>query len=251
MFVIMWSKDIQHLYHYKEGIYSYNHIPIYCMYGVHEKVSEFIDKKFPKNARILVLGAGAGAFDERVIDLGYTDVTAIEFRSEIYKARAQVFERDLNKDFSDLSDLGKFDCVVAIEIVEHLENHFHFIRNIEKILVNGGMLYMTTPNVESSLSRAKFFLNGNLDFFNRDEISRTGHINPIFKDIFLFHLKNNTTLRLISIDKNRSVWDMGNYPTLKIKTVVYMAHFLSLFTKNKNDRQINIFSIEKIDTQVL
>jgi 2-polyprenyl-3-methyl-5-hydroxy-6-metoxy-1,4-benzoquinol methylase len=212
------------------------------MYGVHEKVAEFIDKKFPKNARVLVLGAGAGAFDERIIDLGYTNVTAVEFRSEIYKARGKVLERDLNKDFSDL---GRFDCVVAIEIVEHLENHFHFIRNIENILADGGMVYMTTPNVESSLSRVKFFLNGNLDFFNKKEISTTGHINPIFKGIFLFHLENNTSLKLISIDKNRSVWEMDNYPTLKIKLMIYVAHFLSLFTKNKNDSQINIFSIEK------
>lgn len=245
MFVIMWSKDIQHLHHYKQGLYSYNQIPIYCMYGVHEKVADFISKKFPKNARILVLGAGAGAFDERIIDMGYDDVTAVEFRSEIYKARGKVIERDLNRDFSDLADVKKFDCVVAIEIVEHLENHFHFIRNIEKVLVDGGMLYMTTPNVESSLSRVKFFLNGNLDFFNRNEISTTGHINPIFKDIFLYHLKNNTNLRLISTEKNRSVWEMDNYPTLKIKLIVYVAHFLSLFTKHKNDGQINIFCIEK------
>ena len=246
----MWSKDIQHIHHYKHGMYSYNHIPIYCMYGVHEKVSEFIEKKFPKNARILILGAGAGAFDERIIDMGYTDVTAVEFRSEIYKARGKVIERDLNQDFSNLGDNVKFDCVVAIEIVEHLENHFHFIKNIEKLLNKNGMLYMTTPNVESSLSRAKFFLTGSLDFFNKKEIATTGHINPIFKDIFLFHLKNNTNLKILSIDKNRSVWELDNYPTLKLKLVIIIARIMCIFIKDKNDAQINIFSIEKVSEKI-
>jgi 2-polyprenyl-3-methyl-5-hydroxy-6-metoxy-1,4-benzoquinol methylase len=215
------------------------------MYGVHEKIADFIDKKFPKDARILVLGAGAGAFDERIIDLGYTDITAVEFRSEIYKARGKVIERDLNQDFDDLSEAGKFDCVVAIEIVEHLENHFHFIRNIEKIIKKDGMLYITTPNVESSLSRVKYFLTGYLDLFSAKDINVTGHINPIFKHIFLYHLENATSFKLISIIKNRSVWEMGNYPNIKIKSVVLVARFLSLFAKNNNDGQINIFSIEK------
>jgi 2-polyprenyl-3-methyl-5-hydroxy-6-metoxy-1,4-benzoquinol methylase len=215
------------------------------MYGVHEKIADFINKKFPKDARILVLGAGAGAFDERIIDLGYTDITAVEFRSEIYKARGKVIERDLNQDFDDLSEAGKFDCVVAIEIVEHLENHFHFIRNIEKIIKKDGMLYITTPNVESSLSRVKYFLTGYLDLFSAKDINVTGHINPIFKHIFLYHLENATSFKLISIIKNRSVWEMSNYPNIKIKSVVLVARFLSLFAKNNNDGQINIFSIEK------
>ena len=241
----MWSKKIQHVHHFKEGCYHYNKIPIYCMYGVHEKVADFINKKFDKDDKILILGAGAGAFDERIIDMGYSDITAIEFRSEIYKARGKVIERDLNQDFSDLADIGKFDCVVAIEIVEHLENHFHFIRNIEKLLKTGGMLYITTPNVESSLSRVKYFLTGYLDLFSAKDINVTGHINPIFKHIFLYHLQNATTLNLISIVKNRSVWEMDNYPNIKIKSVVLIARFLSIFAKNNNDGQINIFSIEK------
>jgi 2-polyprenyl-3-methyl-5-hydroxy-6-metoxy-1,4-benzoquinol methylase len=135
--------------------------------------------------------------------------------------------------------------VVAIEIVEHLENHFHFIRNIEKIIKKDGMLYITTPNVESSLSRVKYFLTGYLDLFSAKDINVTGHINPIFKHIFLYHLENATSFKLISIIKNRSVWEMGNYPNIKIKSVVLVARFLSLFAKNNNDGQINIFLIEK------
>ncbi len=241
----MWSKTIQHVIKYKEEGYHYNKIPIYCMYGVHEKVASFIEKKFPKDAKILILGAGGGAFDERIIDMGYSDITAVEFRSEIYKARGKILERDLNQDFDDLALEGKFDCVVAIEIVEHLENHFHFIRNIEKLLKTGGMLYITTPNVESSLSRVKYFLTGYLDLFNAKDINVTGHINPIFKHIFLYHLQNATSLNLVSVIKNRSVWEMSNYPNIKIKSVVIIARFLSLFAKNNSDGQINIFSIEK------
>ena len=116
---------------------------------------------------------------------------------------------------------------------------------IEKLLKTGGMLYITTPNVESSLSRVKYFLTGYLDLFNAKDINVTGHINPIFKHIFLYHLQNATSLNLVSVIKNRSVWEMSNYPNIKIKSVVIIARFLSLFAKNNSDGQINIFSIEK------
>jgi hypothetical protein len=38
---------------------------------------------------------------------------------------------------------------------------------------------------------------------------------------------------------------MGNYPTIKLKLTIIVARILSLFTKEKNDSQISIFSIEK------
>src|SRR5690348_16157056 len=126
----MWTKKIQHSTG-KYGDYKYNNLVIYCAPGVHEKVFELIKKRFPKkNIKILVLGAGAGAFDERLFDNGYKNITAVEFRKEIYKSKGKVIELDLNEDFHTKIK-QKFDCIVAIEIIEHLENHFHFMSNID------------------------------------------------------------------------------------------------------------------------
>lgn len=240
---MMWTKNIQHLFKSEEVNYKYNNIPIYCAKGVHEKVGELLKQKLlDKNSSILILGAGAGALDERIFDLGYKNITAVEFRKEIYKSRGKILERDLNSDFYDL---GKFDCVIAIEIIEHLENHFHFMRNIDSITNKGGLVFVSSPNIHNALSRFKFFMKGDLDFFNREEINKTGHINPLFSDIILFYTENNTNLKLINTYTNSSVWKMDMYPNIKIKTIIFFTRLITLFIKRREDSQILILSFVK------
>ena len=194
----MWSNSIQSTTG-QETQYNYKSIPIYCAPGVHEKVFDLIFQKFPqKDIRILILGAGSGAFDERLFSNGYENITSIEFRPEIYKSKGKIIGLDLNNNFTEALE-GEFDCIVAIEIIEHLENHFHFVRQIDKLLSENGALYITTPNAESSLARVKFWLLGEIPCFTKQAIIDTGHINPLFINIFLYHLHNNTKLKLIKI----------------------------------------------------
>ena len=39
--------------------------------------------------------------------------------------------------------------VVAVEVIEHFENPWHFLREINRVLKKEGKLYLTTPNVHS------------------------------------------------------------------------------------------------------
>ncbi len=59
-------------------------------------------------------------------------------------------------DFPDAS----FDYVVSIEGIEHIENHFSFLREVRRVLRPGGVLILTTPNVLSLESRWSFFTSG-------------------------------------------------------------------------------------------
>lgn len=240
----MWKKDIQHIIKAENTNYKYNNIPIYCAAGVHEKVFEYINNNITKkDSSILILGAGAGAFDERLFDAGFTNITSTEIRPEIYNSRANLISIDLDKDFSYL---GKYDCVVAIEIIEHIENHFHFIKNIDHLLNLDGVAIVSTPNINTTLSRLKFFMKGDFDFFNRKEIGKTGHINPLFLEIFLYYVKNNTSLLLGNVTGNIKTWEnMLMYPSLKIKLIVLISRLLSIFIKNRNDFQILILTFIK------
>lgn len=58
-----------------------------------------------------------------------------------------------------------FDAVISTEGIEHLENHFFFLREIHRILKPGGVLVLTTPNITALRSRVRFFGSG---FFGRD-----------------------------------------------------------------------------------
>ena len=41
---------------------------------------------------------------------------------------------------------GSFDCVVAIEVLEHVERDDVFLQEVFRVLRPGGVFYMTTPN---------------------------------------------------------------------------------------------------------
>jgi SAM-dependent methyltransferase len=60
---------------------------------------------------------------------------------------------------------GTFDAVFSTEGIEHLENHFSFLREVGRILKPGGLLILTTPNIAALRSRVRFFGSG---FFGRD-----------------------------------------------------------------------------------
>ena len=54
---------------------------------------------------------------------------------------------------------GQFDLVLAQEIVEHLSDCQHLLREANRVLRNGGYLYLTTPNLAGLIDRV-FLLRG-------------------------------------------------------------------------------------------
>jgi len=63
------------------------------------------------------------------------------------ESRRSNVERVLLDDMTHSSlPSGSFDCAVAIEVLEHVENDAAFIREVERVLGAGGVFVMTTPN---------------------------------------------------------------------------------------------------------
>jgi 2-polyprenyl-3-methyl-5-hydroxy-6-metoxy-1,4-benzoquinol methylase len=58
-----------------------------------------------------------------------------------------------------------FDVVLSVEGIEHLENPFAYLRELHRVLIPGGTLVLTTPNIGSARSRVRFFGSG---FFHQD-----------------------------------------------------------------------------------
>lgn len=151
--------------------------------GLHDRVIELVKEHFPEKARIADLAAGQGAFSVRLRDLGH-EITAIDGFSEAWKVPdIELKIQNLDGEFAAeiVADDNKYDAVIAIEIIEHLENPFRFARECAKLLKPGGLLFLTSPNVESVYSRIIFFYTGRLNSFGAYETVRPAHITPIFK----------------------------------------------------------------------
>jgi 2-polyprenyl-3-methyl-5-hydroxy-6-metoxy-1,4-benzoquinol methylase len=149
----------------------YKDLEIHAAPGVHEKVFEiFNGLNLRKDSSILVLGSGSGSFDYRLLDAGYKNLSSVDYSDEYkFKEKALFYKKDLNKDFYDI---GKFDFVVGIEIIEHLENHAHFLKNISNLLNSNGKVIITSPNVENTYSKLKFLFLGYLSYFNKNDLNK-------------------------------------------------------------------------------
>jgi SAM-dependent methyltransferase len=161
--------------------------------------------------RILDVGAGEGYFSRMLRDAGHI-VTACDFNEAGYKCPDIPFlQADLNRAIP--AQDGAFDCAVAIEVIEHIENHFRFVSEMARVVKAGGILVITTPNVLSIPSRWHFFLYGftdcaplPLDPDHPDPLMQ--HVNPIALPQLLFHLER-AGAELIDLTTNRrrrSAW---------------------------------------------
>jgi len=76
-------------------------------------------------------------------------------------------------------DDNQFDCVVAVEVIEHLENIYHFFR--EAMRVAKSCVIVSTPNTESRFSKLLYYEYGYLWGFIPSEIKGSHHLNPVFE----------------------------------------------------------------------
>lgn len=151
--------------------------------GTHDAVLELIRRLLPAPASVLDLAAGQGAFSVRLRELGH-NVGAVDVSRDNWKAAdIPLTVANLDSEFaSSVSSTGeRFDAIAAIEIIEHLENPFRFVRECSKLLKPGGLLFLTSPNVEAVSSRVMFLYTGRLIGFGAYETVRPAHITPIFK----------------------------------------------------------------------
>jgi SAM-dependent methyltransferase len=92
-----------------------------------------------------------------------------------------------------------FGLVVSTETIEHLENPFHFIRELSRVTKPNGVIIITTPNVHSIRSRLKYLFCGLPTLFEYVADDNMGqHISPVSIGQFLYAF-SRSDLRLVGI----------------------------------------------------
>ena len=82
---------------------------------------------------------------------------------------------DLNQELP-IPD-ASFDLIFAVEVIEHLENPRHVLREIFRLLEPGGVAILTTPNTRSIRSLLTFVMRGHFAAF--DDFNYPAHITPM------------------------------------------------------------------------
>jgi SAM-dependent methyltransferase len=160
------------------GANSYKGLAIHALDGLHEFVADRADEFFPQGARVLDIAAGSGAMCQRLLDRGFR-MSATDYVREQFRLESVPFiQADLNQSFA-ASHPERFEGIVACEIIEHLENPRHFARQCFELLVPGGRMVLTTPNVDSASSKASFIRFGTFFWFDDCGYEESGHITPL------------------------------------------------------------------------
>ncbi len=129
-------------------------------------------------ATVLDFGSGSGQLlpllHERFPNaaLHATDIMA---RPETLAADIMWHRGDLNLAAPIANE--SFDLIVAAEVIEHLENPRHMIREFFRLLRPGGAAVLSTPNTRSLRSLITFAMRGHHAQF--DESNYPAHITPI------------------------------------------------------------------------
>ncbi len=130
---------------------------------------EAIVKFFPsffKSGKILELGAGNGNVAKTLLQ---TELDVTEYTlGDISLPRVKGVKKNLNDprvavleiDAENIpkSEIGKYDAVIMVALIEHLIDPLQAMKEIKKLLKPGGFVYIDTPNIAKYTRRIKLLL---------------------------------------------------------------------------------------------
>jgi SAM-dependent methyltransferase len=103
-------------------------------------VNKFEKQHKPRDGRTLVVGSfiADGKTDRRKL---YLDAVGVDMRS------GPGVDRVLNLEGTLPKDLGKFDHIECLSVLEHSRQPWLLAANLQRLLVKGGTLYLSVPFV--------------------------------------------------------------------------------------------------------
>jgi len=188
------------------------------------KSLKITDKKKPlKKVRILDIGCGGGLLSEPMSRLGaeVTGIDASKKNIEVAKIHAQKNNLKIKYVWGSPDDYKtdtKFDVILNMEIIEHVEDVNFFLKSCSKLLKKNGIMFVATLNktLKSYLFAiigAEYFLRwlpiGTHDwdkFVKPDDL-----INILKKNNFILNELHGMKFNLINDEWNLSSDNSVNY----------------------------------------
>ena len=156
----------------------YKGIRIMAAYGLHEDIFSLLKPFLNQGMKILDFGCGEGAFSQRLIDAGMI-VDGCDIDTEQVKASLnRKIHLDLNRELDQSIFPEKYDVLIAMEILEHLQNPWKYVNDCKALVTKNGLIVLSTPNISNFVSRLRFLMRGSLQAFEKPDFVH-GHITPL------------------------------------------------------------------------
>jgi SAM-dependent methyltransferase len=110
--------------------------------------------------------------------------------------------------FGNLPD-NHFDTVVSFQVIEHIKDDLHYLKEIHRVLKPGGYALLTTPNIKMSLSRNPWHIRE----YTADGLKSLA--SAVFRQVELKGVSGNEKVMTYYQDNKHSVqklmkWDVLN-----------------------------------------
>lgn len=161
----MMDKNKRHKYEYKIDLDS-------------DHVGTKILRMVGKEKRVLEIGAGPGSITRLLREHNQCRVTAIELDGEAIPILEPYCERVYQCDLNDpswalsVSAEGKFQVVVAADVLEHLYDPWTTLRAMQTVLSDGGCIVVSLPHIGHQAVLASLYA-GDFDYHDWGLLDRT------------------------------------------------------------------------------
>ena len=187
-------------------------------------ILETLNKKNLNNTTVLDIGCGGGLVSEGLSKIGAT-VTGIDFIKENIKvAKMHAKKNNLEidyfvKDFEKEKITSKYDIIIILEVLEHLNNWEEFIKKIKLSLNKNGTLIIST--------------------INRNLVSKFLTLDIGENLLKLIPLNTHTFYKFIKPEELEQVLSSNSFENIKFKGLTYNA--LKLKWELSENTKINYF----------
>lgn len=100
------------------------------------------------SGRLLELGAGLGYFLDEARPY-FAQRRGVELSPKAAESAARLADAPVHQDIEAIEDEARFDCIVALHVIEHVPEPLPFVRKLATLLAPGGMLVLAAPHMGS------------------------------------------------------------------------------------------------------
>ena len=132
---------------------------------------EILSRDWPRDWQVADLGASRGVISAKLAEK-VAHVTSADVERPTDAGNAEAIALDLNGDFDRELGARRYDCVLVLDVIEHLERPEDGVRRLAAILKPGGTLYASTGNIAYLVMRLSLAL-GHFNYGKRGILDLT------------------------------------------------------------------------------
>lgn len=166
----------------------------------HQDLVDFVKEANPGfDRRVLDVGCGKGHFARLMKSSGFNEIHGIDWTEpaavlpDVLSSYKQI---DLNDQTLEDEIDSKFDIIVCLDTLEHLERPAKVLRSMSRLLNDSGSIYVTIPNCANIFQRFAWLMTGNSFRYRTEKASEFGHIS-LFPSAVMTSLLNRAGLKCV------------------------------------------------------